>query len=257
SSGLPQINVSGYDLSYPMTLGKRSNNWTDQTDTQVVKLIAAKYGLDVKADDTKVKHPKTEQSQESELQFLEKPAQRDGVEMYVYDKTLSFRPPQNNIPAAVTLEWGKGLVSFAPEVNISEQISKVEVRGWDVQKKAEILGVASRGDEPGREPGRRSGAEYVKAVVKDDDAASLKIRIPVFSKQEAEQRAKAILKKRAEMLVQGSGESIGLPEIMADTNVELKGLGKMFSKTYYVDQSTHTISTSGYKTTFKVKDTTI
>jgi phage protein D len=59
------------------------------------------------------------------------------------------------------------------------------------------------------------------------------------------------------MLVQGNGESIGLPEIMADTNVELKGLGKMFSKTYYVDQSTHTVSTSGYKTSFKVKDTTI
>ena len=44
---------------------------------------------------------------------------------------------------------------------------------------------------------------------------------------------------------------------MADTNLELKGLGTLFSKTYYVDQSTHTISTSGYKTSFKVKDTTI
>lgn len=257
SSGLPQINISGYDLSYPMTKGKRSDNWTDQTDTQVVKLIASRYGLDIKAEDTKVKQPKTEQSQESDFQLLEKLAERNGFEMYVYDKTLYFQAPKNNVPAMVTLEWGKGLVSFAPEINISEQISKVEVRGWDVHKKAEILGVAKSGDEPGREAGRRSGAEYVKAVVKDDDAGSLKIRIPVFSKQEAEQRAKAILKKRAEMLVQGSGESIGLPEIMADTNVELKGLGKMFSKTYYVDQSTHTISTSGYKTSFKVKDTTI
>jgi phage protein D len=257
TSGLPQINVSGYDLSYPMTKGKRSDNWTDQTDTDVVKLIASRYGLDTKTEDTKVKQPKTEQSQESDFQLLEKLAERNGFEMYVYDKTLYFQAPKNNVPAIVTLEWGKGLVSFAPEINISEQISKVEVRGWDVQKKTEILGVAKSGDEPGREVGRRSGAEYVKAVVKDDDAASLKIRLPVFSKQEAEQRAKAILKKRAEMLVQGSGESIGLPEIMADTNVELKGLGRMFSKTYYVDQSTHTISTSGYKTTFKVKDTTI
>jgi uncharacterized protein len=257
SSGLPQINVSGYDLSYPMTLGKRSNNWTDRTDTQVVKLVGSSYGLDVKADDTKVKHPKTEQSQESDLQFLEKLAERNGFEVYVYDKTLYFRPPQNNIPAAVTLEWGKGLVSFAPEINISEQISKVEVRGWDIQKKAEILGLARRGDEPGRDSGRRSGAEYLLSITKDDEAASLKIRLPVFSKQEAEQRAKAILKKRSEMFVQGSGESIGIPALMADSNIELKGLGALFSKTYYVDQTTHSISTSGFKTTFKIKESTI
>jgi uncharacterized protein len=257
ASGLPQINVSGYDLSYPMTKGKRSDNWTDQTDTQVVMLIADRYGLQAKAEDTKVKHPKTEQSQESDFQLLEKLAERNGFEMYVYDQTLFFHAPKNDEPAVVTLEWGKGLVSFAPEINISEQISKVEVRGWDVQKKAEILGVAERGEEPGLEPGRRSGAEYVKTIVKGHEAGSLKIRLPVFSKQEAEQRAGAILKKRSEMFVQGSGESIGLPEIMADINVELKGLGAMFSKTYYVDQSTHTISTSGYKTSFKVKDTNI
>lgn len=257
SSGLPQINVSGYDLSYPMTKGKRSDSWTDRTDTEIVKLVAARYGLQTTTEDTKVKQPKTEQSQESDFQLLEKLAERNGFEMYVFDKTLYFQAPKNNVPATVTLEWGKGLVSFAPEINISEQISKVEVRGWDVQKKTEIVGVAKSGDEPGRESGRRSGAEYLKSVVKDDDAGSLKIRIPVFSKQEAELRAKAILKTRSEMFVQGSGESIGLPEIMADTNIELLGLGKLFSKTYYVDQSTHTISTSGYKTSFKVKDTTI
>jgi len=257
ASGLPQINVSGYDLSYPMSKGKKSDNWSDRTDTDVVKIVAARYGLATNVDDTKVKHPKTEQSQESDMQLLEKLAERNGFEMYVYDKTLYFRVPQNSVPAIVTLEWGKGLVSFAPEINLSEQISKVEVRGWDIQKKTEILGVAQRGDEPGREPGRRSGAEQLKSIVKDDEAGSLKIRVPVFSKQEAEQRAKAILKKRSEMFVQGSGESIGLPEIMADTNVELKGLGAMFSKTYYIDQTTHTVSSSGYKTSFKVKDTTI
>ena len=59
------------------------------------------------------------------------------------------------------------------------------------------------------------------------------------------------------MFVQGSGESIGLPELRADTNIELLGLGRELSKTYYVEQTTHTINTSGYRTTFRVKDTTI
>lgn len=148
-------------------------------------------------------------------------------------------------------------MSFAPEINISEQISSVEVSGWDVQKKAEILGVAKRGEELGREQGRRSGGEQLKAIVKDENAGKFKVRLPVFSLQEAEQRAAAILKKRAETFVQGSGESIGIPEIQPDSNIKMDGLGAMFSKTYYLDQATHTIGSSGFKTTFKVKDTTI
>ena len=50
-------------------------------------------------------------------------------------------------------------------------------------------------------------------------------------------------------------ERIGL-HATAVENIRLGGLGKDFSRTYYVEQATHTINTSGYKTTFRVKDTT-
>lgn len=254
ASGLPQINVSGYDRTYCMGKGKRSRNWADKTDSEVVSLVAREYGLNPIVVDTQVKFPKTEQSQESDLQFLEKLAERNGYEIYAFDNDLYFQPPGNDKEAVVELEWGKGLKTFSPEINISEQISKVEVRGWDIKNKQEIVGVSGQGDEKGRESNEQSGAEIVKKICKEQ--GELKIRVPVFSKQEAERRADAILKARSEMFVQGGGESIGLPEILADKNVSLLGLGKLFSKTYYVEQSTHTVSTSGYNTAFKVKDTT-
>ena len=55
----------------------------------------------------------------------------------------------------------------------------------------------------------------------------------------------------------GSGESIGLPELKPDTNVAITGLGRAFSKTYYLSEATHTIDNSGYRTSFKVRETTI
>lgn len=260
ATGLPQITVSGYDLSYCMAKGKKSDSWTKKKDSEVVSEIAARktYGLTPTVKDSSVVHPKTTQSQESDYAFLKRLAKRNGFELYTFDKTLYFRPPANADPAepaVVTLEWGKGLVSFSPEVNISEQVSTVEVRGWNVNTKKEIVGKAKQGDEPGRDQGRRSGAEFLKSTCRD--AGDLKVRFPVFSQQEADRMAKAILKKRAELFVRGSGESIGLPEIRADKNIELRGLGKLFNKTYYVEQSTHTINASGYRTTFKVKETTI
>ena len=255
SSGLPQINVSGFDLSYCMTKGKESRNWANKKDSEVVSDVARLYGLNPIVEDTKVVHPKTEKSQESDMQFLEKLAERNGFEVYTFDKDLYFRKPAYKDEAVVELEWGKGLVSFSPEINISEQISKVEVRGWDVSAKKEIVGKAERGAEPGRDPGRQSGAELLAMAC--PDKGDLKIRLPVFSQQEADRRAEAILKKRSELFVQGSGESIGMPEIRADKNIKLLGLGRLFSKPYYVEQSTHTLNNSGYKTTFKVKETTI
>jgi phage protein D len=59
------------------------------------------------------------------------------------------------------------------------------------------------------------------------------------------------------MYVTGRGESIGIPEIRPAANVTLKGLGDMLSKTLYVKQTTHTVDTSGYHTTFEVKESNL
>jgi phage protein D len=258
ANGLPQITVSGYDLSYCMTIGtgKKPLKFPNKTDSEIVSEIArTPYGLNPKVKDTQVKHPLTEKGQQSDMQFLEKLAERNGYELYTFDQDLYFQPPSNDGDAVVSLEWGKGLLSFSPEINIAEQVTSVEVRGWDVSTKQEIVGTARQGEEIGRDSGRRSGGEEMQGVCRSTDG--LKIRVPVFSRQEADRWAKAILKKRAEQFVQGSGESIGLPELRADSNIQLLGLGSKFSRTYYIEQTTHTINTSGYRTTFKVKDTTI
>lgn len=255
TSGLPQLTVSGYDQSYPLTKNKRSQSWDKEKDSDIVKSIAKEHQLKPIVDDTEESHPKVEQNQESDYQFVEKLAKRNGFECYTQENKLYFQKPASNQKAIVTLEWGKGLVSFSPEMNIAEQVAAVEVRGWNVETKSEIVGIAKKQDEYGRDPQKRSGAEYVEQMFKTPP--TLYIRLPVRSKQDADRRAKSILKEKSEQLLTGSGESIGLPEIRANRNLELKGLGELFSKTYYIEQSTHTINNSGYKTTFKVKETTI
>lgn len=256
ASGLPQINVSGYDLTYCMTKGKASRSWANKKDSEVVSDLARLYGLKPDVEDTEVVHPKTEKSQQSDMEFLEKLAGRNKSIVYAFDSKLYFRKPANRDKdeVVVSLEWGKGLLSFSPEMNISEQVSKVEVRGWDVNAKKEVVGTAVAGEELGRDPGGQSGAELLKSVC--PGMGELKIRIPITSQQDAKRRAESLLNEHAMKFVQGSGESIGLPEIRADKRIELLGLGRDFSKPYYVTQSTHTINSSGYRTTFKVGDPT-
>ena len=77
----------------------------------------------------------------------------------------------------------------------------------------------------------------------------------MFTQAEADKRAKAALNERAKQFLTGEAEAIGLPELRPDRNVSSTISASPFSKTYYIQQATHKIDTSGYRTRFKVKET--
>ena len=257
SSGLPQLTVSGFDYSYCLTKGTGSNTWPKKKDSDAVRDIAREHNLVPKVEDTKAVHPTIVRSQESAERFVEKLARRNGFEFFVSDKKeLFFRKPANDKTGVIKLEWGRGLLTFSPEIKLSDQVTEVEVHGWNIQTKKPIVGRARGGDEPGRDPKRASGAEYLEKVCKKQQA-TLRVREPVFSQQEADQRARAILKRRAQGFVGGRGESLGIPELRPNINITLGGLGEFFNTTFYVTHTTHTVDSSGYRTSFEVGDTTI
>ena len=262
SSSLPQITISGYDHLYPLTKGTRSKSWPERKDSDVVRIIADEYKLTPKVDDTGVTYPKVVQSQQSAAQFVDSLAKKNGFEFFASEKTLNFRKPANDKSGALELFWGRGLVSFSPEIRLSDQVTAVEVYGWDIANKKVLVGRAGQGDEPGRDRARpsgiarASGAERLEKVT-GKDPGTVRIREPVFSQQQADTRAKAILARRAEGFVGGRGESIGIPDIRPNANVTLRGLGDLFSATFYIQSATHTVNSSGYRTTFEIKDTTI
>jgi hypothetical protein len=65
--------------------------------------------------------------------------------------------------------------------------------------------------------------------------------------------ARAVLDSIAEGLVTGSGETVGLPELRLGELIELDGIDR-FTKIYYVEQVTHSIGSSGYRSSFQVRE---
>jgi hypothetical protein len=146
-------------------------------------------------------------------------------------------------------------LSFDVEANLAKQVSEVELYGWSPQRGAPIVGRSRRGDETGRESGRRSGGHHVAEAL--GEPTKLYLRQPVHSQSEADRRARALLEEKAEDFIKGRGECIGLPEVLPDTNLGMGGLGRLFSRVYYVEQATHSIGPVGYRTRFQVQETTL
>ena len=69
---------------------------------------------------------------------------------------------------------------------------------------------------------------------------------------EATQIAKAWYNRQQSNFIEAHGESLGSPVIRAGKTIEILGVGKVFSGTYYVESVKHTIGPDGYKTQFEV-----
>lgn len=253
--GSPELSVAGYDHGFPLTVGKNSHTWKDARDSDAVHEIASFNNLDAVIETTKEKHAQIEQNQESDWEFLKKLADRNHFELYVDEKKkLHFAKPNDKADAVVRLKYGEGLISFKPEANLAGQISRVEVYGWNPKTKKTFVGKAGAGEESGLSG--QSAGQYLNAFVRDPSKRpTLRLRQPVFTQAEADQRAKAALNERAKQFLTGEGEAIGLPDLRPDRNVQLDNLGERFSKTYFIQQATHKIDANGYRTRFKVKET--
>ena len=233
--GSPELEVSGVDETYRLTLGTREHQFNKKSVKEAVAAVAQDNNFNLTLTGTPPNNVSLDSNMQSDLDFLRKLAENFSTsekkwEFYARPASgrgeLHFRPRQTDIAPVGTLKWGTDLLSFKPEANLGNQVSKVEVRGWDEVKKEAILGVALRGNEPGRIKAGTvaSGGDLQQTIFGRESV--LQLRYPVKSKQEADDRAAAELAQRAKDFVRGEGETFGFPELIPDTNIRLDGLGE-------------------------------
>jgi len=254
--GTPELTIGGTDDLFALSVGKTSRSKKECTDSLFVQLIAQDHALRTQIAPTFDVHDQIEQNQESDLDCIGKLAKRNAFEFFCDpDGTLHFAKPQDRQKGIVELNWGEGLFSFKPEAILADQVTRVEVYGWDKDNKRAFKGVANAGEESGKDAQRKTGGEQLRAALNRD--VVLTLRQPVFSEAEANQRAKAVLDDHAKKYLTGDAECIGLPMIVPDRNVLFGNLEPRFSKTYYVQEAVHKVDASGYRTRLKVKETSL
>jgi phage protein D len=256
-TGTPTVTVQGYSRLHRLNGSPKIRNFKDKTDKEIVETVARdrEVHLTPKADATRIRHAYVMQENQTNLAFLTQRAQRIGFEVMVDDKTLIFCKKKTEQSKTYTLIWGKphksfapdsktlALTSFYPDFNALNQIKKVTVRGYDPKTKKNIEGVAK--SHRRRTPAKTDvHGKYKEEVI---------VEKPVSSREAADLLARSVYDERLLEVLTGKGSCIGLPVLRAGRIIELGGIGKRFSGLYYVTQSTHTISGSGYSTTFSAK----
>jgi phage protein D len=233
----PTLVVRGFDLSHQLYRGRQRRSFNQVTDSDLARRIAGEAGLRPGTiDSTSEVHEYVLQDNQTNAEFLLERARRVGYEMWVEDDQLHFRRPNPNGSPA-TLAWGRELRAFRARLSTVEQVNEVEVRGWDPRDKVKIVGHASRGagapqigvDRPGADIAKDAWGEAKVAVV----------NTPVQSQAEADTLAQATLDELASAFVEADGACDANPNIKPGGQVQIEGVGRRFSGTYYVTQVVH------------------
>ncbi|NER79807.1 MAG: VgrG-related protein [Leptolyngbya sp. SIO1D8] len=245
------IIIRGYDVSHRLNRGRFNRSFQNMTDSDVVKKVIGEVGISAGTiDDSGAPHDYIFQENQNNMEFLRERAARNGFELFVQNSKLNFRKP--TVDDSLSLKWLQDLNSFHVRVSSAEQVSSVEVRGWDYEQKKAIVATQSS-EKVLTETEYGSGKETSSAFKeKPTDPKMIVVDQPVFTAKEADAIAQAIFDELGGEFVHADAKAEGNPDIRPGRVVELKAMGK-YSGKYYVTDVRHLMRERVYSTEFSVR----
>lgn len=251
-----RLEVWGMDASVLMDRVDKLKDWPNRKDSDIATEVFGAYGLTPDVTDTEIVHDEelsTIIQRETDIQFLNRLALRNGFECFVDGDGGHFRPSavDEGPQPVLAVQFGDetNVNRFAIEVNALAQagaaMSQIDHMSGDV-----LSATADTGRQ--KALGSAPAADYLPPGA-DPPVVQIGRTVTTGAKEMADLCQG--LFDRGEWFVTGEGEvsanaydGVLLPR----ATVTIKGVGETHSGVYYVSHVTHTFTPDGYTQTFKV-----
>ncbi|MFI8371596.1 VgrG-related protein [Streptomyces sp. NPDC085466] len=248
--------VRGLDETYRLLRGARVAGYQNMTLSDIVARVAQRAGL--KPGTVDVAGPVLDhvaQANVSDWEFVRGLAEEAGAEAYVRDGRLHVvRPAEaGGAPDAsaradrdpLVLERGANLLRCRASVSAAEQVSEVEVRGWDVRGKRALVGRAPAGASATL----ALGVTAAQVTEPFGEARHVVTDGGYGTQERVDRAAKALAERIAGSFAELEAVIRGNPEVRAGTAVALNAVGAPFEGRYTVTSSRHVFDAlRGYET---------
>jgi phage protein D len=269
NGGMPSMTIVAHDYLNRLTRGSYARGFGPLADALVAAILSAENLLIPLVDpviaaastaltvvNVIFKGTGTKQEGESDLDLLKKIAATYDADFWVDGHTLYLSRFVKEYTPRLTLTWGESLMDFSPRVSTVGQVAAVSMKftlrevplsflvtvGWDFDREALVVSVL---------PGE--AAKGAKAV---SGPSYTIVDQPISSPADIANSALVIyreLRNKLNNRLTATGSAVGDPRIRANAVIRLEGLGPDFSGNYTVRSASHTIDSSGYRTTFEAR----
>ncbi|MDH6113644.1 phage protein D/phage baseplate assembly protein gpV [Kitasatospora sp. MAP12-15] len=252
--------VRALDVSHRLQRGRRIVGYPSSTASEIVEQVVKAAGLTkVQIDPTTTVYGYVTQPNVSDWDFLRTLALENEREMVVEDGTFYFRKP---VPAAAApalsaepekspyvLELGKNVLAVRAMATSVNQVTTVEVRGWDVAAKKAVS--ANPTVQPS--PEQQLTLTPAKVTAPFAPANLLVADVPYRTDAEVTAVATALAAENAAGMAELELTVRGTPELRVGVPVTLSSAGDPFDGKYTITAASHTdLRGIGYETRITV-----
>ena len=264
SSGQPTLVVGGQNVLNKFRAEQKSANYDGLTYTQIAQRVCDRLRQQFPLNFVGPQTPIAEsvqtniiQNNEYDIMFLTRLARLAGYDLVADEAdpltgvtNIHFGPPTAGTKPTYKLQYGRSLIEFQPTLAFANQVSTVQVRGWDPLK-GQAINVTAGQDQLG--PDGLAGKIKAGSPNPVEDRTEIVNNAPVRDSQAAQEIAVAHLRRINNVTVTATGSVVGLPDLRSGRQIAIEGLGLRFNGTYFITKTTHTLGTSGYSTQFECR----
>jgi phage protein D len=235
--GSPQLAVLAEDRFQDLRMTRRSRTFTDLSDADIISQVATEHGLqpDVAVDGPG--HTVLAQVNQSDLAFLRERARTIDAEVWMEGSTMHAKSHAGRGGGRLQLTHGSTMREFTALADLAGQRTAMCVCGWDVSGKAALKHEATDVVISSELSGDESGTSILASAF-GQRKETLAHAIPLTAR-EAQTHAESLFKMSARRFVVGRGVTDTDARLRVGTNVDLQGVGPLFSGTYYVSAVNH------------------
>ena len=238
--------IEAKDKSVKLTIGRKNQNFTDKTDSEIITTIAKKSGFagaDLDVADTSLKHAEMMQYNVSDWDFIVSRAEMNSFFVLTDNNKLIIQKPDTSQEPFKEITYGKEVLEFAGELNGHTQIKQVKSLSWNYKdQKIEESELASIDF---KETGNTKGEALADAFgVKEFNL----IHTGNLKTDELKLWSNAYLLKSRLAKNTGKIKVKGMSEIRPGHVLKLNGFGKRFNGNVYVTGVKHLYDKSIWET---------
>lgn len=253
--------VRAMDKSHRLLRGRKTRTFLQVSYDDVVRTVAQETGLTAQVDATGVVHPYILQANRTDWELLTELAAEIGYDLTVAGTALRFKRPAVTTAAptagdvdqpaqARQLVKGVNLLAVHAALRATDQVSTVEVRGWDPVRKQAVVATAATGSATGSTAGVAPSAA---ATAFSSRPQLVSTGVPYRTQAAAQRAATGLAHQQTSAFAELTGTAVGDPELRAGTAVSLGGVGAPFDGKYVLTTVRHTSDPDeGYTTEFTV-----
>lgn len=253
----PVVVVLAEDALMRLRMTRRMRTYTDVTDAELAEAVAREHGLQADVSVEGPRYDVVQQLNQSDLAFLRERARLVRAELWCTGRTLHLRSRTTRSAPAVTLVYGRDLLSARFTADLAHQRSEVVVTGYDAEQRQPIDERAGPEVVEAEVSGGRTGARLLARAL--GPSTTLRVREVALTAEEAEAWARAEMLRRGRRFVTVCGTTNGTGDLVVGSRLTLLSVGAPFDGPgYYVTRLRHTFDLErGFRTRFEAERSTL